>query len=154
VLRTNARVTPLQAMLRYRGLLEVETLFRKTKSVLRTRPIYHASDAAIRGHVFCSFLALVPQKELFERCRAAGFTPEWDDVLRDLDRLQQAAVTQGGKTWKVRTDVGATASALLRACGIAIPPRIQGIPPPAPAPAGPPPAPKRRGRPRRGATRP
>ena len=156
VLRTNARVTPLQAMLRYRELLEVENLFRKTKSVLRTRPIHHSSDAAIRGHVFCSFLALVLQKELFERCRAAGFTPEWDDVLRDLDRLQQAEVAQGGKTWKVRTDVGATASALLRACGIAIPPRIQGIPPSAPAAASPSPrpAPKRRGRPRRGATRP
>jgi hypothetical protein len=154
VLRTNARITPLQAMLRYRELLEVETLFRKTKSVLRTRPIYHSSDAAIRGHVFCSFLALVLQKELLERCRAAGFMPEWDDVLRDLDRLQQAEVIQGGKTWKVRTDVEATASALLRACGIAIPPRIQGIPPPAPAAASPPPAPKRRGRPRRGATRP
>ncbi|MDO9714640.1 IS1634 family transposase, partial [Paracraurococcus lichenis] len=50
VLRTNARVTPLQAMLRYRELLAVETLFRKTKAVLRTRPIYHSSDAAIRGH--------------------------------------------------------------------------------------------------------
>jgi hypothetical protein len=153
VLRTNARVTPLQAMLRYRELLEVENLFRKTKSMLRTRPIYHSSDVAIRGHVFCSFLALVLQKGLLERCRVAGFTPEWDDVLRDLDRLQQAEVAQGGKTWKVRTDVGATASALLRACGIAIPPRIQGIPPPAPPPASPPAAPKRRGRPRRGATR-
>jgi hypothetical protein len=39
VLRTNARVTPLQAMLRYRELLAVETLFRKTKGILRTRPI-------------------------------------------------------------------------------------------------------------------
>ena len=94
------------------------------------------------------------QKELFERCRAASFTPEWDDVLRDLDRLQQAEVSQGGKTWTVRTDVGTTASALLRACGIAVPPRIQGIPPPPPAGVSPSPAPKRRGRPRRGATRP
>ena len=154
VLRTNARITSLQAMLRYRELLAVETLFRKTKSILCTRPIYHSSDAAIRGHVFCSFLALVLQKELFERCQAAGFTPEWDDALRDLDRLQRAQLTQAGKSWSVRTDVGATASALLRACGIAIPPRLQGIPPPAPATAGPPSAPKRRGRPRRGATHP
>lgn len=154
VLRTNARVTPLQAMLRYRELLEVEHLFRNTKCMLRTRPVYHSSDAAIRGHVFCSFLALVLQKELFERWRAAGFQPEWQDVLRDLDRLQQAELTQGGKTWKLRTELGATASALLRACGIVIPPRIQGIPPPPSAAASPPPAPKRRGRPRRGATRP
>jgi hypothetical protein len=94
------------------------------------------------------------QKELFERCRAAGFQPEWADLLRDLDRLQQAELTQGGKTWKLRTELGATASALLRACGIAIPPRIQGIPPPPSAAASPPPAPNRRGRPRRGATRP
>ncbi len=154
VLRTNSRLHPLQAMLRYRDLLQVEELFRKTKSVLRTRPIYHSSDAAIRGHVFCSFLALVLQDELLRRCRAAGLKPEWADVLRDLDRLQQGKVEHGDKTWQVRTETGATASALFRACGIAVPPRIQGSPPPAPTSASPTAAPKRRGRPRRGATPP
>ena len=53
VLRTNARITPLQAVLRYRDLIRVEQLFRTAKSLMRTRPIYHSSDAAIRGHVFC-----------------------------------------------------------------------------------------------------
>jgi hypothetical protein len=37
-LRTNARVTPLQAVLRYRDL-QVEDLFRRAKAILRTRPI-------------------------------------------------------------------------------------------------------------------
>jgi hypothetical protein len=64
VLRTNAKITPLQAVLRYRDLLKVENLFLRTKAVMRTRPIFHSSDAAIRGHVFCSFLALVMQKYL------------------------------------------------------------------------------------------
>ena len=50
VLRTNARITPLQALLRYRDLLMVENLFLRTKAVMRTRPIFHSSDAAIRGH--------------------------------------------------------------------------------------------------------
>src|SRR5215216_4814454 len=59
VLRTNARVSPLQAVLRYRDLMQVEQLFRSAKALMRTRPIYHSSDAAIRGHVFCSFLALI-----------------------------------------------------------------------------------------------
>ena len=45
-------------MPRYRDLLKGEDLFRHAKAVLRTRPILHASDAAIRGHVICSFLAL------------------------------------------------------------------------------------------------
>jgi transposase len=58
-LRTNTKLTPLQVMLRYRDLLRVEQLFRQAKAVLATRPIYHSRDMAIRGHVFCSFLALL-----------------------------------------------------------------------------------------------
>ena len=82
VLRSNARISPLHAVLRYRDLLQVEDLFRTAKALMRTRPIYHSSDAATRGHVFCSFLALVLRKELDERCRIAGLRPEWADVLR------------------------------------------------------------------------
>jgi hypothetical protein len=97
---------------------------------MRTRPIYHASDAAIRGHVFCSFLALVLRKELDGRCRKAGLRPEWGDVLRDLNRLQHATIETGGKRWLVRTQADGCASALLQAAGIALPPRIQATPPP------------------------
>ena len=42
--RTNAKVTPLQAVLRYRDLLQVENLFLRTKAIMRTRPIFHSSD--------------------------------------------------------------------------------------------------------------
>jgi hypothetical protein len=152
VLRTNARLTPLQAVLRYRDLIVVEQLFRAAKCLMRTRPLYHSSDAAIRGHVFCSFLALVLRHELDERCRKAGIRPEWGDVVRDLDRLQQATIEQNGKTWTARTQADGCVSALLQAAGIAPPPRIQATPPP--ANAVPPASPKRRGRPRRSATHP
>ena len=90
VLRTNARMTPLNAVLRYLELLRVEDLFRRAKAILRTRPIYHSCDAAIRGHVFCSFLALVLQKELADCCQAADVTVEWDNLIHDLDRLHPA----------------------------------------------------------------
>ena len=125
VLRTNARITPLQAMLRYRELLAVETLFRKTKSVLRTRPIHHSSDAAIRGHVFCSFLALVLRKELDARCRKTGFRPEWGDVLRDLDRLQEVALAKDGQQIRLRTPATGTVGPLFKAVGISLPPNIR-----------------------------
>src|SRR3954452_3829646 len=125
VLRTNARITPLQAMLKYRELLAVEPLFRKTKSVLRTRPIYHSSDAAIRGHVFCSFLALVLQKELDSLCQAAGFTPEWDDVLRDLDRLQEVSLAKDGQQIRLRTPATGATGPLFKAAGIALPPDVR-----------------------------
>jgi hypothetical protein len=122
VLRTNARITPLQAVLRYRDLLQVEDLFRQAKAVLHTRPIYHSSDAAIRGHVFCSFLALVLRKELQDRCRDAGFRPEWGDVLRDLDRLQDVEIDQGGKHVTLRTPATGVAGPLFQAVHIALPP--------------------------------
>src|SRR4051794_7111076 len=122
VLRTNAHVTPLQAMLRYRELLAVETLFRKTKGVLRTRPIYHSSDAAIRGHVFCSFLALVLQKELDSLCRAKGVEVEWADLIRHLDRLQEASIEKDGKRITTRTQVEGQVGLVFQAAGVALPP--------------------------------
>ena len=125
MLRTNARITPLQAMLRYRELLAVETLFRKTKGVLRTRPIYHSSDAAIRGHVFCSFLALVLRKELDACCRKAGFRPEWGDVLRDLDRLQEVEIARDGRRMTLRTPAAGVVGPLFKAAGVALPPNIR-----------------------------
>jgi hypothetical protein len=151
VLRTNARVTPLQAVLRYRDLLQVEELFRTAKTLLRTRPIYHSCDEAIRGHVFCSFLALVLRKELQGRWEGAAPKPEWGDLLRDLDRLQVATLAQDGRTWRLRTEATGAVPPLLKALGIALPPRIQATGPPAAAPAATPR--KRRGRPRRGAMR-
>ena len=122
MLRTNARVTPLNAVLRYRDLLQVEELFRRAKAVLRTRPLYHSCDAAIRGHVFCSFLALVLQKELADRCRAADLTVEWNDLIRDLDRLQEATIEKDGKRVTTRTHVSGQVGKVFQAAGIALPP--------------------------------
>jgi hypothetical protein len=150
VLRTNATVTPLQAVLRYRDLLQVEELFRTAKTLLRTRPIHHSCDEAIRGHVFCSFLALVLRKELQGRWEDGALKPEWGDLLRDLDRLQEATLAQDGRTWRLRTEATGAVPPLLKVLGIALPPRVQATGPPA-APTITPR--KRRGRPRRSATR-
>jgi hypothetical protein len=125
VLRTNARITPLQAVLRCRDLLQVEDLFRTAKALMRTRPIYHSSDAAIRGHVFCSFLALVLRKELDARCRKAGVRPEWGDVLRDLDRLQEVEIAKDGRRMTLRTPATGVLGPLFKATGIALPPNIR-----------------------------
>jgi hypothetical protein len=124
VLRTNARVTPLQAVLRYRDLLQVEDLFRRAKAILRTRPIYHSSDAAIRGHVFCSFLALMLQKELADLCQRHDLVVEWADLLRDLDRLQEATIEKDGKRITTRTAVAGQIGSVFQAAGVALPPNL------------------------------
>ena len=132
VLRTNTKITPLQVMLRYRDLLRVEQLLHQAKAVLATRPIYHSSDMAIRGHVFCSCLALLLAKELEDRLRRQGVAAEWGDILRDLDRLQQIQLEQDGKRFLLRTPTTGVAGKLFQAVGVALPPNIQEIPLPRP----------------------
>jgi hypothetical protein len=82
-----------------------------------------------------------------------GMTPEWVNVLRDLDRLQEATVESGGKTWTVRTEATGAIPALMKVAGITLPARVRATSPPPQAAAPPQTSPKRRGRPRRSATR-
>jgi hypothetical protein len=67
VLRTNTELKPLDEMLCYKQLWTVEQIFRTAKNLPTTRPIFHKLDETIRGHVFCSFLALVLKKALETR---------------------------------------------------------------------------------------
>ena len=125
MLRTNTRLHPLNAMLRYRDLLVVVLLFRTEKALLQTRPIYHQSDEAIRGHVFCSFLALVLAKELEDQLAAAGLKPEWRELLADLDRLQEIEVEQDGKRFILRSPLSGVTGKAFQAVGVALPPNIR-----------------------------
>ncbi len=52
----------------------VEAIFRSMKSLLATRPIYHRAGYSIRGHVFCSFLALILRQELVRRVEEDSWT--------------------------------------------------------------------------------
>src|SRR6516164_6191459 len=132
VLRTNADVTPLQAVLRYRELLQVEQLFRQSKAVFDTRPIFHSSDAAIRGHVFCTFLALLLQKRLNDLASDAGSRVEWRTLLRELDQLSQARMRSSDKDWLIRTDATPDVAAIFRQAHLALPPRARQTLPPKP----------------------
>ena len=118
---------------------------------MRTRPIFHSSDAAIRGHVFCSFLALAMQKYLDDLSCEAGVAPEWKELLRDRDRLQQVRLQYRGADWMVRTDAARTIAALFRQAHVALPPRARQTAAPKPE-ASTKSAPKRQGRPKRSAT--
>jgi hypothetical protein len=122
VLRTNTDLGAAEAALKYKQLWTVEDLFRPVKSVLATRPIFHKVDDTIRGHVFCSFLALVLLKELESRLEAHGRHYAWDDIKRDLNALEEVEVEVDGKPWFLRTDVRGACGAVLKAAGVAVPP--------------------------------
>jgi hypothetical protein len=132
VLRTSTGLDAAEVALQYKRLWMVEAWFRSCKSLLQTRPIFHRCDETIRGHVFCSFLALVLRQELESRLAALGHELEWADVIQDLDRLQVVEVEQDGKRFLLRSEVQGTCGAAFRAAGVALPPTVrQALPAPA-----------------------
>jgi len=129
VLRTNMTLSALQVVLRYRNLLTVETAFKAAKALLATRPIFHKTDAAIRGHVFCTFLALVLRTELMARLAARGSgVLEWQRIVDDLADLSEVEVEQDGKRARLRTAPGPTTAAVCLAVGVSLPPVFQEMP--------------------------
>ena len=134
VLRTNADLSPLEAMLCYKQLWRVERAFRTSKSLFATRPIFHKLDETIRGHVSCSFLALVLKKELEDRIanhgqasrrRRRAESGSWPDILADLNSLTETEVEQDGKRFLLRSPPRPAASLALRAAGVALPPTVR-----------------------------
>ena len=125
-------LSPLEAMLCYKQLWRVERVFRTSKSLFATRPIFHRLDETIRGHVSCSFLALVMKKELEDRIsaiakpaadgNAAAESWSWPAILADLDSLTETEVEQDGKRFILRSAPRPAAGLALRAAGVALPP--------------------------------
>lgn len=120
VLQTDTELTAADVSLKYKDLLLVECVFRNMKSILETRPIYHKCDETIRGHVFCSFLAMVLLKELMGRLEASGNTVEWQRLRDDLEDLQEVTVHTGTKSFVIRTSAKGDASKALQAAGVAL----------------------------------
>jgi transposase len=127
VLMTSTQLSADQVALKYKELWQVEQVFRDVKSVLETRPVYHQRDENIRGHVFCSFLALVLRKELDRRLAETGHHFEWADIKRDLKALEEVAINDNGKSLLLRTECTGSCGRVFQAVGVAVPPTIREI---------------------------
>ncbi|MFH1603521.1 MAG: IS1634 family transposase [Pseudomonadota bacterium] len=125
VLTTNTELSARELALKYKQLWQVEATFRTMKTALATRPIFHKRDDTIRGHVFCSFLALVLRDELERRLAQRGYQFEWADILQDLERLQQIELTVNAKGYRLRTDTQGCVAKVFQACGVALPPQLE-----------------------------
>jgi len=125
VLRTNTVYNAETVAHVYKALWTVEDIIRTTKSIMDTRPIYHRCNETIRGHVFCSFLALLLKTELERRMKFADSKCEWAQVIRGLEALQQVEATFQEKSFVLRSQLTSEASAALRATGVAAPPTLR-----------------------------
>jgi hypothetical protein len=121
-----ALLTAADVALKYKQLWMVEDIFRSMKSLLGTRPIWHKLDETIRGHVFCSFLALILRKELQDRLDRAGHSDlEWSDIIHGLRAISEFDLTVNDKHFTVRTNATGAAAKAIAAVGVALPPVIR-----------------------------
>jgi hypothetical protein len=127
VLRTNTDYEAETVALAYKGLWMVEDTIRTAKSILETRPIYHKCDETIRGHVFCSFLALRLKTELERRLKQRDQTWEWAEVLRGLDNLHEVQLAFRGHRYLLRSQMTGDAHKAIQAAGVAVPPTLKEI---------------------------
>jgi Transposase DDE domain len=125
VLTSNTELPARELALKYKQLWLVEAIFRTAKSQLDTRPIFHKCDDTIRGHVFCSFLALLLRVELEERLARRGWKLEWADIVADLDRLQEIELNVNDKAYTLRTQPKGTVGKVFQACAVALPPTLR-----------------------------
>jgi transposase len=106
--------------LRYKELLMVEQIFRSMKTILETRLIYYKTTQSIRGHVFCSFLALILLKELQDRMYKRGWKSEWAQVCEELNDLEEFTVETPGKNFVIRSRVGTEAGKAIQSAGVTL----------------------------------
>jgi transposase len=127
VLRTNTRLSAKNVAMKYKELWQVEHTFRSMKSVLETRPVYHRLDETIKGHVFCSFLALMLKKEIHRRLEDSGHSFEWAEIKQDLKALTETVIEEDGKRMAVRSQCKGTCGKVFQSVGVAIPPTLREI---------------------------
>jgi hypothetical protein len=125
VLRTNTSFDSAEVALKYKQLWMVEEIFRSAKSLIETRPVFHKCNDTIRGHVFCSFLALVLRKALQDRLDALEKRFEWQRVIGDLEALQEVEVEYQDKRFLLRTQPRASCGKVFHAVGVALPATIR-----------------------------
>ncbi len=128
VLRTNTDLPAEEVALNYKQLWTVEKIFRDTKSLLQTRPIFHKRDETIRGHVFSSFLALLVRKELDQLLQKAGCKFEWQQIKEALRGLQETRIEEDEKVLFVRSQSQGCCGKVFQAVGVAFPPTLRSEP--------------------------
>lgn len=127
VLLTNTQLSSEEVAKSYKSLWEVEHAFRTLKDVLETRPIFHRKESHVKGHVFCSYLALCLLISLRKLLRAPSknIAPIcWDDIIRDLRSFRIIKAEFSGKTYLMRTEFKGTAHLCFQAVGLKSPPVI------------------------------
>lgn len=126
VIQTNAPLDRDEVARVYRDLQRLEYLFKHLKSALiYVRPVRHWRDRRICAHVLLCIIGLVIERMIQRRLDEAGLDLEAPRALEELGRIRAVVETLGDRTFRVRTEPTPEATAILNACHVQLPPRVE-----------------------------
>lgn len=111
--------TAPQAVEQYKELMELERGFRSLKDVLALRPIYHRVAPRVRAHIFVAALALLAQRLLEHRLRAAKTPLSAAAAMQALETIRVVTFHLEGQPVRQGVSIGSPrARHVLKALGI------------------------------------
>lgn len=91
-------LTPVEAVMAYKQLNEVERGFAHLKGLLEVRPVHHRKEDRVRAHVFVAALAFLLDRALEKRLRAAGSSLSSPAAWLALETVRCVSVEVGNRT--------------------------------------------------------
>jgi hypothetical protein len=108
-------LTPVDAVVHYKELNEVERGFRSLKNPIGLRPIWHQNERRVRGHIFVAALAFLIERMLERALRDAGLSLSVQDALIALQTIRQVRFRIDGPICTGVTSGSAQARQVLKA---------------------------------------
>jgi len=111
-------LSPVEAVARYKELNEVERGFAHLKGFLELRPVYHHSDERVQAHVFVAALALLLDRALEKKLRAARSPFSSPFAWQALETIRCVEIQMGSRRKLCVTRGNQHAQEVLRILGI------------------------------------
>jgi transposase len=121
---SDPHISPEDAALGYKNLLEAERSFRDLKGTLQLRPVFHRLEDRIRAHILICWLALLLVR-IAER--QAGDT--WRNLRRELERLHLVVLQGDAGRVTQTTELTPRQRETLHQLGVEPPPRLTSLTP-------------------------
>jgi len=113
------QLTPVEAVERYKDLMEVEQAFRDLKDVIEMRPIYHHTKRRVEAHIFVAALALLLKHAIGRKLQQAGLDLSAEEALGALATVQLLDLElPQGESKRLVTRGSRRAQQVLQALGI------------------------------------
>ena len=128
-----------QIVTHYKQLWKIEDAFGEIKGSLKTRPVFHWTDHRIVGHLVLCFLAYYCEAILTKALRESSMQLNSKSIeneivkqrpltvaqaMQELSQVMAIPVTIKNQTYWIRTDIPPNATALIKAIGLRIPPKL------------------------------